>query len=224
MLAPHFFKRIGTFTVALLCGFLMSILASIVIHFNHPNFKFHLISSVIIILSYITFIFIIIRIWQKKLRRNQSLFTISIAKQILWLVVALAIMFITTLTIQNRQIQLNQFEHLNAYTLIYIFIFYVCFAPIVEETLCRGWFLSLFYIQTDTQIDRIINTIAGCIISASLSTFMHGLTNFSDIFVLFVNGLLAAILYTKTNSLLLPILFHVTINILAWIGLIISYF
>lgn len=114
-------------------------------------------------------------------------------------------------------------SHHKTYTIeamIYMFVFYVIFAPIVEETICRGWFLSLFLKQSNDTAINTVYIVTSCLISSFISTMLHGLTDITSILPIFINGIIAAILYIKSNTLILPIAFHTVINILAWFSLI----
>lgn len=80
--------------------------------------------------------------------------------------------------------------------------------------------LSLFFKRRFQ--DVAINTVTiviSCLISSYISTMMHGLIDIITIFPIFINGCIAAVLYLKSNSILIPIIFHVVINLLAWIAM-----
>ncbi|EVX44259.1 hypothetical protein U271_01821 [Staphylococcus aureus F70893] len=222
MIAPHFYRRIITLILWLVLGFLMSIVSSFIIHLSSGDIHHKWLFSVLGIVLYTVYTCIIVYKWKYRLRNDA--FEVSNKVKIFYLITCIVIMIISSIIIKNNTPTVYDNSILNVTTLTNMFIFYVCFAPIVEETLCRGWFLSLFYNHHDTQADKVINIIASCVISACISTFMHGPKDLSTIAILFINGILAAILYNKTNHILWSIIFHMFVNALAWFGLAIQYF
>lgn len=80
--------------------------------------------------------------------------------------------------------------------------------------------LSLFLKQSNDTAINTVYIVTSCLISSFISTMLHGLTDITSILPIFINGIIAAILYIKSNTLILPIAFHTVINILAWFSLI----
>ncbi|WP_347130971.1 CPBP family intramembrane glutamic endopeptidase [Staphylococcus capitis] len=218
MIAPQFLKRLGTFIIGLIVAFLLSAVASFILYLCSINAKYHHLWATIAIIIYVLFIFTIVRIWHSKLRKKQH-FT-NILQNIIWLIIGILIMLTVYWSVSELHVSTNKHVSYNSSTIIYTFIFYVCFAPVVEEAICRGWFLSLFFKRRSQ--DAAINSVTiviSCLISSYISTMMHGLTDIITIIPIFMNGCIAAVLYLKSNSILFPIIFHVVINLLAWIAM-----
>lgn len=216
MIAPQFLKRLGTFIIGLIAAFLLSAVASFVLYQCSINAKYHHLWAIVAILFYIIFILTIVRIWHTKLKKEQR--STNLLQNIIWLLVSILIMLTVYWSINELHTPTNKHESYNMTTIFYTFIFYVCFAPIVEETICRGWFLSLFFRRRFQDVGiNAVTIVISCLISSYISTMMHGLIDIITIFPIFINGCIAAVLYLKSNSILIPIIFHVVINLLAWI-------
>ncbi|EHT3670515.1 CPBP family intramembrane metalloprotease [Staphylococcus pseudintermedius] len=220
MLAPNILKRITSFVILLASAFLLSIFASFCLYLSTKDSQLLYILGASCVFLYIVFIYFIIKKW-KKFANNASGNTRSIIINVIWLLFSVILTIVFTLILKEPQHSNKDFTNYTANTLIFMFIFYVCFAPIVEETICRGLFLSMFFTKTNTKSEKIINIIGGSVVSAYISTALHGYANLNSIIIIFINGIIAAFLYHKSNTIIFPIIFHVFINILAWSGSII---
>lgn len=218
MIAPHFLKRFSIFFLGLVLAFLFSGLASFVLYLCSINTNNQHIWAIAAIALYIIFIFTIIWIWRTRLREDKS--TPNVWNNILWLFVATVVMLTMYwgLNELSNDYQSSQNTY-NTFTLVYTFVFYVCFAPIVEETICRGWFLSLFFKPSNDVAINIVLVVVSCLVSAYISTMMHGFTDLKTLIPIFINGCIAAILYLKSNTITVPIIFHTIINAIAWISM-----
>lgn len=220
MLAPNILKRITSFVILLASAFLLSIFASFCLYLSTKDSQLLYILGAPCIILYIVFIYFVIKKW-KNFSNNASGNSRSIIINIIWLLFSVVLTIVFTLILKEPQHSNKDFTNYTANTLIFMFIFYVCFAPIVEETICRGLFLSMFFTKTNTKSEKIINIIGGSVVSAYISTALHGYANLNSIIIIFLNGIIAAFLYHKSNTIIFPIIFHVFINILAWSGSII---
>lgn len=220
MLAPNILKRITSFVILLASAFLLSIFASFCLYLSTKDSQLLYILGTPCVILYIVFIYFIIKKW-KKFSNNASGTSRSIIINVIWLLFSVVLTIVFTLILKEPQHSNKDFTNYTANTLIFMFIFYVCFAPIVEETICRGLFLSMFFTKTNTKSEKIINIIGGSVVSAYISTALHGYANLNSIIIIFINGIIATFLYHKSNTIIFPIIFHVFINILAWSGSII---
>lgn len=95
--------------------------------------------------------------------------------------------------------------------LIY-FLIMICFlAPIAEELLFRGVLMATFFYDSSWYGDVWLSTV--------FFAYVHVQSNLSPVHFLYYasGGLLFAILYRRTQSLLYPILLHILINtVLSW--------
>lgn len=217
MIAPHFIKRLGIFIVGLLSAFILSGFASYILQLSNQNSTYKHVWAVIGIVIYLLFIYFAIKLWRNKLRKTKPLVNLKI--NVLWLAIAIILMLIMYFILSDTQAVNHTNKTYNTTTLVYTFIFYVGFAPIVEETICRGWFLSLFYRKNEEKVDKVINVVGGCIISSYISTMMHGFIDLTTTIPLFINGIIAALLYFRSKSIILPIIFHLIINLMAWLAM-----
>lgn len=220
MLAPNILKRITSFVIILAIAFLLSVFASFCLYLSTKSPQFLYIVGPLCIILYILFIYFSIKKW-RSLSNNASGNSRSIIINIMWLLFAIVLTITFTLILNEPQQPNQSSTKYTANTLIFMFIFYVCFAPIVEETICRGLFLAMFFTKANTKSEKIINIIGGSVVSAYISTALHGYANLNSIIIIFTNGIIAAFLYHKSNTIIFPIIFHVFINVLAWSGSII---
>lgn len=214
----RYLKKISTFLLGLVVAFIFSLLASYVLYLNSIDVNKQYLWAVISIIAYIVFIITIVSIWNTKLRKQKVSFNVVYHLGLL----IIAIIFILCVYWGIHELY-GLSSHHKTYTIeamIYMFVFYVICAPIVEETICRGWFLSLFLKQSNDTAINTVYIVTSCLISSFISTMLHGLTDITSILPIFINGIIAAILYIKSNTLILPIAFHTVINILAWFSLI----
>lgn len=86
---------------------------------------------------------------------------------------------------------------------IFSLISVVLISPIAEELIFRGIFLN--------KLRLIVPTIFAILISALLFASLHG---FGSIISAFVFGIFMALLYLKTDNILVPILTHVLNNLI----------
>ncbi|PTH39449.1 hypothetical protein BU619_08090 [Staphylococcus capitis] len=213
-----YLKKISTFLLGLVAAFLFSILASYVLHLDSINDNLQYLWAIVSIFAYIVFIIVIVSIWNSKLRQ-QKISSITIYNLAL-LLLAIVFMLCVYWGIYELYGSSSHYKTLSIKTMIYMFVFYVIFAPIVEETICRGWFLSLFLKHSSDTAINSVYVVTNCMISSLISTILHGVTDITSLLPIFINGVIAAILYIKSRTLILPIIFHTVINTLAWISLI----
>lgn len=103
-------------------------------------------------------------------------------------------------------------------------------APILEEITMKGIFLSIFFRQPrmynyiSENIDpRYVQMIAGVIVSAMITTMLHGDNSSLTMIGFLLNGIITAVLYYKTKHVFYPILFHMINNNLVVLGLVLYH-
>lgn len=89
----------------------------------------------------------------------------------------------------------------------------IIFAPIIEELFFRGIILQKLATQRNIQ--------QGLLISAIIFAIIHFRY---DIITLSWGGIILAILYLKTNQLIIPIIYHFVYNLMSVIGLFYYHF
>ena len=223
-----FLKKTGMMVSVILIALILSFCSFLFLGLQKYDFVMSIIGACLVFVVYSIFIVFIYRFWLNKLKSNDNKNN-SLASLMMWLFITILITLVAHYIV-SQFVETNQNYVLQPtlYNILYVLVFQVIIASIVEETICRGWFLSLFFTNTNRIYERyqlkskITNILIGTLTSAFLSTFLHGFTNPVTIILMFLNGVLASMLYYKTQSVKLPIIFHILNNTLAWIALIIN--
>jgi hypothetical protein len=102
----------------------------------------------------------------------------------------------------------EKIEHFNAmpwYHLTVIFISVCIIGPISEEILFRGYLFNKLYEKKGYLFSLIVSSI--------IFSLFHVDPNFYHTIFLFISGIILGFLFKRTNSLFIPILFHILWNL-----------
>ncbi|MCD8845163.1 CPBP family intramembrane glutamic endopeptidase [Staphylococcus gallinarum] len=223
-----FAKRLLFLICAIFIAFCFSFATGLVTSLYEQNVYISIILGIIVMLFYVGFAYFLYRSWQNISVdydfRKKALFTKS---NIRLLGIAIVIMFLVHYLVSFMDKNSTIILEKNWFTIISVLIFQVVLAPIIEEVLCRGIFLSIFFKKEIKILSRfnfnplIANMILGSITSAYISTILHGISSWPVLITLFTNGLLASFLYYKSKHVASSIVFHFINNAIAWISFII---
>jgi membrane protease YdiL (CAAX protease family) len=221
------FKRGLFLTCGIFIALIFSLLTGLVISLYEVNTYLSIGLGIVVLIMYSGFAYGLYRAWQnisidydfrkKGMLTKSNLKLLSIA-----VLVMIIIHFFVSFMSKESTIILNQ----NTFNIVSVFLFHVILAPIVEELLCRGIFLSIFFRKTNRIYERLgfdankTNMLLGIIVSAYLSTILHGISSWPVLITLFTNGVIASVLYYKSKHVATSIVFHFINNAVAWISFI----
>lgn len=221
------FKRLLFLICGIFIALVFSFLTGLVISLYEVNIYLSLSVGVIVLIMYSVFSYHLYRAWQNVSIdydfRRKALFT---KRNLYMLTLAILAMLIIHFFISFMDKESTIIVNKNVFTITSIFLFHVILAPIVEELLCRGILLSIFFRKTNSIYKKFglnahkANMVLGIIASAYLSTVLHGISSWPVLITLFSNGIIASILYYKTKHVTSSIIFHVINNLIAWISFI----
>lgn len=213
-----------TFLAAIIMAAALSVFSIIAIGLQQSHIVLSIILIIVLAFIYIWFIIGLYKYWKYHLAKDYYESTLKNKYvNLFWLIMCIIIMlgfhFIQSFTGHTeRHFEMNP----NLYTIICVFIFQVIFSSITEEMVSRALFLSI-YLRELSSLNKNIVYIVFCVLaSALISTLFHGISSPMAFLSIYINGILAAILYLKTRSVKYPILLHGLNNLLAWIALIIT--
>ena len=227
--------KIGYLFVLILMSFIISMFASISIMFlNEHNYIVAITSLVIGIPLSIVAIIFFYKYWtlvnpEKHINKSKVITKDNMKFFIILLVVYIIYQIIVSMFNTNGNSTKN-INSLSWISIIIIWWFRGVVAPILEEITMRGVFLSLFFrkprmysYMIPNMDPRVVQMIAGVLVSAIISTLLHGSGSGITLLGFFVNGVIASILYYKTKHVFYPILFHFINNQIVVIVLILYY-
>lgn len=223
-----FLKRLITIIAALFIALFLTIGQSLVVFTGEYEVSISLLLFIILMFIYYIFGWILLSLWKStsdyaqskvfKGKFNKS----AITNLLLALFVALMFHIIVMLLPIHK---VDNDINLNLYLLVVLFVFQVLVAPFIEEIVVRGLFLSMFFkkkmniFNFSIKQEIILRLTFAILISAFLSTVLHGMSAPISVLSLLLNGVLCAILYVSSKHILTPIIFHMVNNLFAWTGL-----
>lgn len=223
-----FVKRLLFLICGIFIAFCFSFASGLVTSLYERNAYISICLGIIVMIFYAGFAYFLYQAWQNISVdydfRKRALFSKS---NMFFLGMAIIIMFLIHYLVSFMDKSSTPILNKNWFTIVSVFTFQVILAPIVEEILCRGIFLSIFFKKKIKVVKRfdlnplITNMVLGTIASAYISTVLHGISSWPVLITLFTNGLLASILYYNTKHVASSIVFHFINNAIAWISFII---
>lgn len=180
-----------------------------------------LIFSVGVVLS-IGFLALLRILWRYIPYNDKEDNNVSAREGWLWFAVAVVIYFIVQVIISLTTT--HSFEPpkypINIFVIIMLWWFLGIVAPIFEEVIMRGFFLTIFFKNphmynyiSEKISPRLIQMITGVVVSALITTYLH--YNSGSLMAnigFFINGVLAAILFYRTKRIRYSILLHMINN------------
>lgn len=227
--------KVGYLVVLILMSFIISMFASISIMFlNEHNYVVAITSLVIGVPLSIVAIVFFYKYWtlvdpEKHINKSKIITKDNMKFFIILLIIYIVYQIIASM-FNTKENSTKDINSLSWMSIIIIWWFRGIVAPILEEITMRGVFLSLFFREPRMYSYMVPNTdprdvqmVAGVLVSAIVSTLLHGSGNGITLLGFFVNGVIASILYYKTKHVFYPILFHFINNQVVVIVLILYY-
>lgn len=227
-----FFKRLLIFIAALTVAMILTFGQSLAAYTGQNISGVSTLIFIVVTVLYGIFSIVLLNLWKSttdyvesniiKGKINKSSFTNLILALIVSLIFHLILMALP-ISKSNHDIELN------IYLIVVLFVFQVLIAPLVEETVVRGLFLSMFFkkklniFNFNDKQDKIIRYTLAILISAFISTSLHGMSSYISVLSLLINGILCGILYISSKNILTPIIFHMINNFFAWLGILLIF-
>lgn len=227
-----FIKRLLIFIAALMIAMILTFGQSLATYTGQNISGVSTLIFIVVIVLYGVFSIILLNIWKSTTDYAESnIIKGKVSKSSFTnLILALIVSLIFHLILMALPISKSNFDiELNIYLIVVLFIFQVIIAPIVEETVVRGLFLSMFFkkklniFNFDDKQDKIIRYTLAILISAFISTALHGMSSYISVLSLLINGVLCGILYMSSKNILTPIIFHMINNFFAWLGVLLVF-
>lgn len=224
----HWGFRFLIFIGISIIGMLLTIIPALIIDLHKKNVMLSYVAIGIGILIYVLIIFLLYRFWKNisieyaKFKSEQKI--IWSARNMFYFIISLLIYLLYHLLISHYldHVDDNKVPNITWFIILIVFIFQAVFAPIIEELITRGLFLSLFF-REDKEWNILLSThlpvypymirfaVAG-IMSAFISSTLHGAVSDMAMYGLVINGLLCVWLYYKTKHIIIPIALHMFNN------------
>lgn len=227
-----FIKRFFIFLAALIIAMILTVGQSLATYTGQNISGVSTLIFIVVVIFYGAFSILLINIWKSTTDYAES----SIIKGKLSksafsnLILALIASFTFHLLIMALPIsKTNQDIDLNSYLIVILFIFQVLIAPVIEETVVRGLFLSMFFkkklnfFNFSVRQDKVLRYTLAILCSAFISTALHGMSSYLSVLSLIINGVLCGVLYMSSKHILTPIIFHMINNFFAWLGILVIF-
>lgn len=233
----HFLIRLGLFVLISFLAMVLTIVPGLVYGFK-SNMVISISIFVIGVGIYAAIICFLYRFWQKH-SQEYAIFkkekrTLFSHQNVITFIIAFVIYLIYHVVVSHYFDKVDHVDqsHLTWYMICIMFVFQVICAPLIEELITRGIFFSLFF-REDAEWNLMISLhlpfmastvriIVAAVISAFLSSTLHGAVTNMAMYGLILNGFLCVWLYQKTKHIGMPILLHMINNLIVIIGMILA--
>lgn len=232
----HWGFRFLIFIAISFIGMILTIIPAIIINLHKTNGALSYVVLGVGIVIYMLIIVLLYQFWKSisiqydDFKREQKI--IWSTRNMFYFIVSLLIYLLYHLLISHYldHVDDNESPDITWFMILIVFIFQAIFAPMIEELITRGLFLSLFF-REDKEWNILLSThlpvypymirfvVAG-IISAFISSTLHGAVSDMAMYGLVINGLLCVWLYYKTKHVMVPIALHMFNNNIVVISMI----
>lgn len=232
----HWGFRFLIFIGISIIGMLLTVIPAIIIALHKNNIVLSYVVLVVGVLIYMLIVSLLYRFWKNisieysKFKSEQKI--IWSARNMFYFISSLLVYLSYHLLISHYldHVDDKELPNITWFMILIVFLFQAVFAPIIEELITRGLFLSLFFredkewnIMLSTQLPvypYMIRFIVAGIMSAFISSTLHGAVSDMAMYGLVINGLLCVWLYYKTKHIIIPIALHMFNNNIVVISMI----